>query len=99
MQMWATARPRTLGRALQMLACSLTFMLLVAVRSRSSPLTLAQSLPMSTDALVTTQGCKWPWLLTITDVYDLINSQKGSGDKRNLLSDNLQKTTLESSRE
>jgi hypothetical protein len=54
---------------------------------------------MRTDALVTTQGCKWPWLLTITDVYDLINSQKGWGDKRNLLSDNLQKTIVESSRE
>jgi hypothetical protein len=26
----------------------------------------------------------------MTDVYDLINSKNGSGEKRNLLSDNLQ---------
>jgi hypothetical protein len=35
----------------------------------------------------------------MTDVYDLINSQKGWGEKRNLLSDNLRKTIVESSRE
>jgi hypothetical protein len=35
----------------------------------------------------------------MTDVYDVIISQKGWGEKRNLLSDNLQKTILESSRE
>jgi hypothetical protein len=35
----------------------------------------------------------------MTDVYDLINSQKGWGEKTNLLTDNLQKTILENSRE
>jgi hypothetical protein len=35
----------------------------------------------------------------MTDGYDLINSQKGWGEKRNLMSDNLQKTILESSGE
>jgi len=35
----------------------------------------------------------------MTDEYDLKNSQKGWGEKRNLLSDNLGKTILESSRE
>jgi hypothetical protein len=35
----------------------------------------------------------------LTDEYDLINSQKGWVEKRNLLSDNLRKTIIESSRE